>query len=82
MNCLLPCSCPPALMKTQFHSSSTSDPCHNSLNGSPQSATVLPGSRLGERIDSTYGTDSNRTITPQDIKNENGTFPLTKYNDF
>jgi len=47
-----------------------------SLNASPVSG--LEHSRTGfptmtsERIDSTYGTDSNRTVSPQDAKSEPG----------
>ena len=51
-----------------------------SLNASPVSG--LEHSRTGfptmtsERIDSTYGTDSNRTVSPQDAKSEPGTILL------
>ncbi len=47
-----------------------------SLNASPISG--IEHSRIGlptmtsERIDSTYGTDSNRTVSPQDAKSEPG----------
>ena len=47
-----------------------------SLNTSPVSG--IDHSRIGfptltsERIDSTYGTDSNRTVSPQDAKSEPG----------
>ena len=73
-------SCPPerreARPRARHDSVAATSDVGPSLNASAVSG--LETSRLGlptmtsERIDSTYGTDSNRTVSPQDAKSEPG----------
>ena len=69
-------SCPPPRRETarrsRRNSLATSD-VGPSLNASQNSRLGCP-TMTSERIDSTYGTDSNRTVSPQNAKSEPGQF--------
>jgi hypothetical protein len=73
-------SCPPPRREVRHRTRNNSVAATSDMGPSLNASAVsgLENSRLGfptltsERIDSTYGTDSNRTVSPQDAKSEPG----------